>query len=34
MGSVVLHPLIGGLPPDQAWPSLELIAAKVLPNLP
>jgi alkanesulfonate monooxygenase SsuD/methylene tetrahydromethanopterin reductase-like flavin-dependent oxidoreductase (luciferase family) len=33
MGSLVLHPLIGGMPPDQAWPSLELIASKVLPAL-
>ena len=33
MGSIVLHPLIGGMPPDLAWPSLELIASSVLPNL-
>jgi hypothetical protein len=33
MGSIVLHPLIGGLPPDEAWSSLELIASKVLPEL-
>ncbi len=25
------HPLAGGLPPDLAWASLELFAAKVLP---
>lgn len=29
----MLHPLMGGLPPDLAWESLELIAAKVLPAL-
>ncbi len=33
MGSIVLHPLIGGMPPELAWPSLELIGSKVLPNL-
>lgn len=32
-GGPVLHPLMGGLPPDLAWESLELIAAKVLPAL-
>jgi len=32
-GSLRLHPLMGGLSPDVAWESLELIAAKVLPRL-
>jgi hypothetical protein len=27
------HPLAGGLPPDLAWPSLELFADAVLPRL-
>ncbi|HEY1739019.1 MAG TPA: LLM class flavin-dependent oxidoreductase [Acidimicrobiia bacterium] len=27
------HPLAGGLPPDLAWASLELFAAKVLPTI-
>ncbi len=27
------HPLAGGLPPELAWTSLELFAAKVLPAL-
>ena len=27
------HPLAGGLPPDLAWASLELFAAKVLPEM-
>ncbi len=27
------HPLCGGLPPDLAWPSLELLASVVLPAL-
>jgi hypothetical protein len=27
------HPLAGGLPPDLAWASLELFAAKVLPKI-
>jgi alkanesulfonate monooxygenase SsuD/methylene tetrahydromethanopterin reductase-like flavin-dependent oxidoreductase (luciferase family) len=29
----VLHPLMGGLDPDLAWSSLELVAAEVLPQL-
>ncbi len=28
-----LQPLCGGLPPDLAWPSLELIEKQVLPNI-
>jgi alkanesulfonate monooxygenase SsuD/methylene tetrahydromethanopterin reductase-like flavin-dependent oxidoreductase (luciferase family) len=32
-GSVVLHPLMGGMPPDIGWASLELFADKVLPRL-
>jgi len=32
-GSLRLHPLMGGLPPELAWESLELVAAKVLPHL-
>ena len=32
-GSLLLHPLMGGLDPDLAWESLELIASKVLPRL-
>ena len=30
-GSVILHPLIGGLAPDLSWPSLELVARTVKP---
>jgi hypothetical protein len=30
-GMLMLQPLCGGLPPRLAWPSLELLAAKVLP---
>jgi alkanesulfonate monooxygenase SsuD/methylene tetrahydromethanopterin reductase-like flavin-dependent oxidoreductase (luciferase family) len=30
-GMLMLQPLAGGIPPKLAWPSLELIAAKVLP---
>ncbi|MBA2607845.1 MAG: LLM class flavin-dependent oxidoreductase [Actinobacteria bacterium] len=33
MGSLVLHPLIGGMPPEQAWSSLELIGTQVMPKL-
>lgn len=29
----MLHPLLGGLPPDEAWRSLTLLAEKVLPRL-
>ena len=32
-GSLMLHPLMGGLDPDLAWESLELIASKVIPVL-
>jgi alkanesulfonate monooxygenase SsuD/methylene tetrahydromethanopterin reductase-like flavin-dependent oxidoreductase (luciferase family) len=32
-GTVVLHPLMGGMDPELGWESLELIAAKVLPAL-
>ena len=28
-----LHPLLGGLPPELSWQSLELLADKVLPQL-
>ncbi|MBM4266427.1 MAG: LLM class flavin-dependent oxidoreductase [Deltaproteobacteria bacterium] len=33
MGSVVLHPLMGGLDPDLAWESLRLIESEVMPAL-
>ena len=32
-GILLLQPLCGGLPPEMAWRSLELIASKVLPAL-
>jgi alkanesulfonate monooxygenase SsuD/methylene tetrahydromethanopterin reductase-like flavin-dependent oxidoreductase (luciferase family) len=32
-GAMILHPLVGGLPPDIGWASLELFDAKVRPNL-
>ena len=32
-GGLVLHPLMGGMPPALGWESLELFASKVLPNL-
>ncbi|HLM29854.1 MAG TPA: LLM class flavin-dependent oxidoreductase [Acidimicrobiales bacterium] len=31
--SLLLHPLMGGLHPDLAWESLELVASKVIPRL-
>jgi alkanesulfonate monooxygenase SsuD/methylene tetrahydromethanopterin reductase-like flavin-dependent oxidoreductase (luciferase family) len=33
VGTLVLHPLMGGMPPALGWASLELFAAKVLPRL-
>ncbi|MCW2622910.1 MAG: flavin-dependent oxidoreductase, F420-dependent methylene-tetrahydromethanopterin reductase [Frankiales bacterium] len=30
---LVFHPLMGGMPPDLGWASLELFAAQVLPRL-
>ncbi len=33
MGSLIFHPLIGGMPPEQAWSSLELLGSKVLPAI-
>ena len=32
-GRVILHPLMGGLPPALGWASLELFEQKVLPRL-
>jgi alkanesulfonate monooxygenase SsuD/methylene tetrahydromethanopterin reductase-like flavin-dependent oxidoreductase (luciferase family) len=32
-GSLLFHPLMGGLPPELGWESLELFASKVLPKL-
>ncbi len=32
-GGLRLHPLMGGLAPDLAWESLELVASKVIPRL-
>ncbi len=32
-GMLLLQPMCGGIPPDLAWPYLELVASKVLPAL-
>jgi alkanesulfonate monooxygenase SsuD/methylene tetrahydromethanopterin reductase-like flavin-dependent oxidoreductase (luciferase family) len=32
-GSIALHPLMGGLDPELAWESLQLVESKVLPAL-
>ena len=32
-GRIILHPLMGGIPPALGWESLELFASKVLPRL-
>jgi alkanesulfonate monooxygenase SsuD/methylene tetrahydromethanopterin reductase-like flavin-dependent oxidoreductase (luciferase family) len=32
-GTLLLHPLMGGLAPELGWSSLELFAAKVLPRI-
>jgi hypothetical protein len=31
-GSVALHPLMGGMPPELGWESLELFVDRVLPR--
>ena len=33
MGSLIFHPLMGGMSPELGWEGLELFAAKVLPRL-
>lgn len=33
LGSIALHPLMSGMPPELSWPSLELFADKVIPQL-
>ncbi len=33
VGSVLLHPLMGGIPPEVGWASLELFERAVLPRL-
>jgi alkanesulfonate monooxygenase SsuD/methylene tetrahydromethanopterin reductase-like flavin-dependent oxidoreductase (luciferase family) len=32
-GPLVLHPLVGGMPADEAWKSVQLLVDKVLPAL-
>jgi hypothetical protein len=32
-GPIVLHPLVGGLPVDEAWKSVELFVDRVIPAL-
>jgi hypothetical protein len=32
-GALMLQPLCGGLPPELAWQSLELLASEVLPRV-
>jgi alkanesulfonate monooxygenase SsuD/methylene tetrahydromethanopterin reductase-like flavin-dependent oxidoreductase (luciferase family) len=32
-GPIVLHPLVGGMPLDEAWKSVELLVDKVVPAL-
>jgi hypothetical protein len=32
-GALALHPLCGGISPDVAWESLELVASRVQPAL-
>jgi alkanesulfonate monooxygenase SsuD/methylene tetrahydromethanopterin reductase-like flavin-dependent oxidoreductase (luciferase family) len=32
-GALVFHPLMGGMPPELGWESLELFGSKVLPRL-
>jgi len=32
-GPLVLHPLVGGMPVDEAWKSVQLLVERVLPAL-
>jgi hypothetical protein len=32
-GSILLHPLLSGMPPDMGWESLERFERDVLPHL-
>ena len=32
-GPLVMHPLVGGMPIDEAWKSVQLLTDKVLPAL-
>ena len=32
-GPIVLHPLVGGMPVDEAWKSVQLLVDKVVPAL-
>jgi hypothetical protein len=32
-GPVVMHPLVGGMPVDEAWKSVQLLTDVVLPAL-
>ena len=32
-GYLAMHPLCGGIPPEVAWTSLELLRTEVLPQL-
>jgi hypothetical protein len=32
-GPLVMHPLVGGMPVDEAWKSVQLLTDKVLPAL-
>jgi hypothetical protein len=33
-GFALFHPMMGGIPPDVAWESLQLFEHEVLPRLP
>jgi hypothetical protein len=33
MGRVILHPLMGGIPPALGWEGLRLFESKVLPRI-
>jgi hypothetical protein len=33
LGSVILHPLMGGMDPELSWESLRLVEQRVLPAL-
>jgi hypothetical protein len=33
LGSITLHPLLAGMPPELGWESLELFESEILPRL-
>lgn len=32
-GAMIFHPLVGGMPIDEAWKSVQLLTDEVIPHL-